>query len=98
MKVPPHLTHPAALETVTVPRVEMDTNKALLALADRALGLMMRGAPSVELDLLDLERAYIHARSALRNEIDSRPVRSSPTTVMRRPGRPRRASIGGIAP
>ncbi len=87
-----------ALDTVTVPRIELATNQALLALADRALGLAMRGAPSIELDLLDLERAFILARAAIRKEIDSRPARYVPTTVMRRPSRPRRASVGGITP
>lgn len=87
-----------ALETVTLPRVELATNQALLALADRALGLAMRGAPSIEPDLLDLDRVFIQARAAIRNEIDSRPARYAPVPIMRRPGRQRRATIGGIAP
>ncbi|MFW7268804.1 hypothetical protein ACMAUO_12645 [Gluconacetobacter sp. Hr-1-5] len=81
-----------------IPRVELATQAALLALADRALGLVMEAGPHGELALLDLERTFILARTAIRNEIDSRPVRYAPTTVMRRPNRPRRASIGGIAP
>lgn len=88
----------AALETVAIPRVELATQSALLALVDRALGLVMDAGPHGDLALLDLDRAFIAARAAIRNEIDSRPPNSAPTTVMRRPGRPRRASIGGIAP
>ncbi|MBB2165966.1 hypothetical protein HLH26_15795 [Gluconacetobacter sp. 1b LMG 1731] len=87
----------AALETAVIPRAELDAQNALLALADRALGLVIDGGPHGEMALLDLERAYILARTVIRNGIDSRPVRFAPTTVMRRPNRPRRACIGSIA-
>lgn len=88
----------SAPETVTIPRIELATQGALLALADRVLGLVMHAGPHGEMALLDLERAYILARAAIRNEIDSRPVAHHEIPViMRRSSRARRASIGGIA-
>lgn len=89
----------ATLETVTIPRVELATQRALLALADRALGLVMHAGPHGEVALLDLERAYILARAAIRNEIDSRPAaHHGIPVIMRRSSRARRASVGGVAP
>lgn len=76
-----------ALETVTVPRVEMDAHKALMALVDRALSLMMHDGPRTALHLLDLDRAVIHARAAICNEIDSRMARGLPLAETRRPVR-----------
>lgn len=87
-----------ALETVSIPRVEMDTQTALLALADRALGLVMDAGPQGELALLDLERAYILARAAIRNEIDSHAARGLPIAQTRRPSRPRGVIITGVVP
>ncbi|MFW7267516.1 hypothetical protein ACMAUO_06040 [Gluconacetobacter sp. Hr-1-5] len=81
-----------------IPRVELATQAALLALADRALGLVMDAGQNGELALLDLERAFILARTAIRNEIASRPAHHDPGAIMRRPNRPRRASIGCTTP
>ncbi|GBQ23053.1 hypothetical protein AA12717_1375 [Gluconacetobacter sacchari DSM 12717] len=75
-----------APETVTIPRVELATQAALLALADRALGLVMDAGPHGEMALLDLERSFILARTAIRNEIARRPGGSAaPSPACNRP-------------
>ncbi|MBB2157231.1 hypothetical protein HLH33_13070 [Gluconacetobacter diazotrophicus] len=90
--------HPRTpLETVTVPRAELETHTALTSLMDRTLGILMKKAPRDGTDLLDLDRAYHHARAVIQAERDSRPART-PAVTIGRPYRPRRARIGGIAP
>lgn len=69
-----------------------------MALADRVLGLMMHDGPRTALDLLDLDRAAIAARAAIRNEIDSHAARGLPIAQTRRPSRPRDVITTGVAP
>lgn len=85
-------------ETVTIPRAELATQAALLALADRALGLARCAGPHGNLALMDLEREFFAVRAAIRNEIESRADREWSASIARgrKGGRPLRTDCPNI--